>query len=134
VWLANPFAALLLVLPLHLFVLVLSPQLRPRRWVGIAVIALALAPAVALVLFYADQFAAGPLEIMWAVVMQLGGGHVNLVGALLASLFLGCVVATLLVALQGRTSTEQAVGASIRGPITYAGPGSLGGTESALRR
>jgi hypothetical protein len=24
--------------------------------------------------------------------------------------------------------------AAIRGPLTYAGPGSLGGTESALRR
>lgn len=134
VWIANPFAALLLILPLHLFLFVLAPELRPRRWLGLAVIALALVPAGLLVFFYAHEFAAGPTGVVWAVVLQLGGGHLGFLAALLASLFLGCVSASILVALQGKTSTGLPQAVSIRGPISYAGPGSLGGTESALRR
>jgi hypothetical protein len=133
VWLVDPFAALILIPALHLFVLVLAPELRPRRWMGVLVIMLALAPAGALIAFYAHEFSVGPLGVAWAVVLQLGGGHLGLQGAVPASLFLGCVVASLLIAMQGRTSTEQPLGVSIRGPISYAGPGSLGGTESALR-
>jgi hypothetical protein len=33
-----------------------------------------------------------------------------------------------------RSAGETEQSGSVRGPISYAGPGSLGGTESALRR
>jgi hypothetical protein len=51
------------------------------------------------------------------------------------SLVAGCVasVIALLVRAARRTEPEEAP-VTIRGPVTYAGPGSLGGTKSALRR
>jgi hypothetical protein len=52
------------------------------------------------------------------------------------SLLLACLLAAVLVALRSRPAAaapeEQVI--TMRGPLTYAGPGSLGGTESALRR
>jgi len=55
----------------------------------------------------------------------------------LAGLFaaLGGLIRVLL--LRGRVERERASGGGeikTRGPLSYAGPGSLGGTESALRR
>ena len=44
-------------------------------------------------------------------------------------------VAVILVAVRtARVEGEEEAKISIRGPVSYAGPGSLGGTESALRR
>lgn len=133
-WLANPFAALLLIPALHLLLLVLSPELRPRRVLGLAVIACsALAPAL-LVAYYAHVLHTGLLGVGWTLLLLLGGGHLSLLSVFLGSLFLGVLAASLIIALQGRTSTEELSGVSIRGPVSYAGPGSLGGTQSALRR
>jgi hypothetical protein len=48
---------------------------------------------------------------------------------------MGCVLtaAAVLVALARQPRPEE-VPVTVRGPVGYAGPGSLGGTESALRR
>jgi hypothetical protein len=51
----------------------------------------------------------------------------------------GCVVAAVLVAARlprapAGVQLEEGMEVTIRGPRSYAGPGSLGGTESALRR
>jgi hypothetical protein len=45
-------------------------------------------------------------------------------------------VAALVVALRSRSSVTppETPQITVRGPVSYAGPGSLGGTESALRR
>ena len=72
-------------------------------------------------------------------VLLLAGGHIGLPAALLWSIGLGCAAATVMLSL---TSGPPLAGAgdepyeeiTIRGPMSYAGPGSLGGTESALRR
>jgi Peptidase family M28 len=134
VWLANPFAALLLIPALHLLLLVLSPELRPRRALGLAVIVCsALAPAL-LVFFYAHALHTGLIGVGWTLLLLLAGGQVSLLSVLLGSLFLGVLAASLIIALQGRASTEELPAVSIRGPVSYAGPGSLGGTKSALRR
>jgi hypothetical protein len=54
---------------------------------------------------------------------------------LLWSLVAGCCVSALLIAAHGRApADEDEIPITVRGPKTYAGPGSLGGTESALRR
>jgi hypothetical protein len=54
---------------------------------------------------------------------------------LLWSLLAGCAASALLVAARGReTDDDDAIPITVRGPASYAGPGSLGGTESALRR
>jgi hypothetical protein len=64
---------------------------------------------------------------------------VGVTGAILWSVALGCAVvagmlafATLAKPTSGGVVDEVEI--TIRGPLSYAGPGSLGGTESALRR
>jgi len=42
-------------------------------------------------------------------------------------------VSAAIVTLRAGTG-QQPLDVTVRGPVTYAGPGSLGGTESALRR
>ena len=57
----------------------------------------------------------------------------SLASAMLGSLLAGTLTSAVLVAIRaGRP--EAPSGVTVRGPVTYAGPGSLGGTESALRR
>jgi hypothetical protein len=44
-------------------------------------------------------------------------------------------VSALLVAARGRDADDDdVIPITVRGPASYAGPGSLGGTESALKR
>jgi hypothetical protein len=47
----------------------------------------------------------------------------------------GCALSLVLIAARSvRAAAPQEQPVTIRGPVTYAGPGSLGGTKSALRR
>ncbi|HUB36245.1 MAG TPA: M28 family peptidase, partial [Solirubrobacteraceae bacterium] len=139
VWLVNPYAALLMLPALHLLLIGASPDWRPRPLAGLALLALALVPLLVLVAFYADQIGYGLGGLAQAVVLLLAGGHIGLPAAAAWSVALGCLVAMALVALSppaeepGGLPLERAE-VSIRGPLSYAGPGSLGGTESALRR
>lgn len=139
VWAVNPYASLLIVPGLHLLLPIASPERRPRPLAGLGLLALALVPLGLLVAFYAHQLGYGPGGVAQTAVLLLAGGHVGVLGAALWSIACGCGVAIALVAL---TPPADPVGlplderpeVSIRGPLSYAGPGSLGGTESALRR
>jgi hypothetical protein len=138
VWLANPYTALLLIPAMHLWLLLAAPELRPRRPLAVGLLVLALLPLIMLIVFYARQLGMGPGEVAWSAVLLVAGGHIGLGSALLWSLGFGCAAAaTLLVVLAPRATGPQSadgVEVTIRGPMSYAGPGSLGGTESALRR
>jgi hypothetical protein len=84
---------------------------------------------------YATTLALGPLEAAWSFVLLLAGGGVGVVTALLWSLVVGCTFSVFVIALHAaREPRPEEVPVTVRGPVTYAGPGSLGGTESALRR
>jgi hypothetical protein len=139
VWAVNPFTALLLLPALHLSLVIVSPELRPRPLGALALVALALLPLALLVSFYAHQLGLGPGDVAWTAVLLLAGGHVGVIGAILWSLALGCLVAGVMLAvapgppLPG-SGTGDRIEITVRGPRSYAGPGSLGGTESALRR
>jgi hypothetical protein len=139
VWAVNPFTALLMLPALHLWLLIVSPELRPRPLAAIALVAIALLPLVLLVAFYAHELGLGPGELAWTAVLLFAGGHIGVPGAILWSLALGCAAATARLALTpgapplGRGTGDRREN-TIRGPLSYAGPGSLGGTESALRR
>ncbi|HTY96086.1 MAG TPA: hypothetical protein VMB91_03530 [Solirubrobacteraceae bacterium] len=140
VWVVNPYTALLLVPALHVWLLLAAPELRPRRvagWIGLVL--LAAAPVAIVTVFYAHELGLGVGELLWAGVLLLAGGFVGPAGAILWSVGLGCGVSTLLLALVndvpvGPEQTLEPLDVTIRGPLSYAGPGSLGGTESALRR
>jgi hypothetical protein len=68
-------------------------------------------------------------------VLLLAGHAVGLVAVLEWSVFLGCgVVVSSVLLLASRQPRPEQAPVTVRGPVSYAGPGSLGGTESALRR
>ena len=139
VWIANPYAALLLVPAAHLLLLLAAPELRPRPPAGLAIVALALAPVVLLAAFFAHHLGLGPARTAWMAVSLVAGGAVGFPAALAFSLAAGCAIAAVLVAITPfvpatREGEGDPVESTIRGPLSYAGPGSLGGTESALRR
>jgi Peptidase family M28 len=139
VWVLNPYATLLLVGALHLWAALADPELRPRRAAALALVALALVPLGLLIVFYSHELGAGPAVFAWEAVLLLAGGHVGVAAAACWSVACGCGVAAMLLALAPLASSAgsgNGTGApvTIRGPLSYAGPGSLGGTESALRR
>jgi hypothetical protein len=137
VWVLNPFACLLLLPAAHACLLASSLQMR-RRSTAAAAIALSLAPLALLLVVYARELGLGPVGLAESAVLLLAGGRIGLVAAALWSVALGCLFALLLLAR--RAAIEHGEGPSepahitTRGPLSYAGPGSLGGTESALRR
>ena len=138
-WVGNPLTALLALPALHLWLLLASPELRPRRAASLALVALGLLPLALLILFYAHQLGLGLGDAAWMAVLLLAGGNVGLMGAILWSVAFGCVAAAAMLAVRAQRPPPGPQMAdlhevTIRGPMSYAGPGSLGGTESALRR
>jgi hypothetical protein len=69
-------------------------------------------------------------------LLSAASGQLSLVVAIMAATLFACL-AGLLWIMRIRRRAEARSGPEplrTRGPATYAGPGSLGGTESALRR
>jgi hypothetical protein len=144
-WFGDPLTALLAVPALHLWLALAGAHDRleigqlPRRVLSLALVAVGLLPLMALIVFYADQLGMGVGEVAWTGVLLLAAGQIGLGGAVLWSLAFGCAAAAVLIASRGRqpqpgVQRAGGVDVTIRGPLSYAGPGSLGGTESALRR
>jgi hypothetical protein len=134
IWLYNPYAALLLVPALHLWLPALNLGSRLPRLARAALLALGVVPVVLLVGYYALTLGYGPLDAVWSAALLIAGGAVTPLAVLEWSIVLGCVLTAVgLLALTARQPRAQAAPVTVRGPITYAGPGSLGGTKSALR-
>lgn len=140
-WAFNPFACLLLVPALHLWLLAVSPSLRARergRALALGSVIVGVLPLVLLLLVYAHELGLGPIRLAESVVLAFVGGQIGPLGALLWSVALGCLLAVTLRVLSsapaGSVGRQEWAPVSTRGPVSYAGPGSLGGTESALRR
>ncbi len=135
IWLGNPFAALLLIPALHLWLWGVSPDLRVPAVVRIGLVAVGVVPVVLVVLYYANSFGYGPVDVMWQAVLLLAGHGVGPLAVLEWSVVLGCLAsAAVLTVLAVRRPRPTPVPVTVRGPVTYAGPGSLGGTKSTLRR
>jgi len=128
----NPYAGLLLVPAAHVSLLAALP-VRPRNSVlAPAILAASVAlPALAL-LYYGARLDLGlSLDSYGLMLVTAFSGSV--VSAALGSLLAGTLASAVIVTFRadGRESPSEV---TVRGPVTYAGPGSLGGTESALRR
>ncbi len=152
VWAIDPFTALLLVPALHLWLLLAASD-RPalgRPAVGrlalwpLALVVLGAAPLALLIAFYAQRLHLGVGGVAHTALLLLASGRIAIPGAVLWSVAAGCFAAALLLALTPPRTGQPTVGgpgdgadqpepAPIRGPLSYAGPGSLGGTDSALR-
>ena len=92
----------------------------------------ALALPVLAMLYYGARFDLG-LSLHSYVLMVLSTAPARSASAILGSLVAGSLTSSALLAIGGG-APRAAPAITVRGPVTYAGPGSLGGTESALRR
>lgn len=134
-WVVNPFAAALVVPALHLWMWMITPEVRLRAPAALALLLAGLTPVALVILYYATQFGLGPVGVLWTGTLLVAGGGLGL-GALLEwSIFAGCTVSVAMIAARtAAAAAPDGAPVTIRGPVTYAGPGSLGGTKSALRR
>jgi hypothetical protein len=135
IWLSNPFAAALLVPALHAWMWVVAPERRVRRGPALLLLLAGLAAPALVVVYHAVALGLSPVDAVWNGVLLIAGGDLGLLTALEWGIVAGCAVSSVLIALRAapRPRAEEAP-VTIRGPIGYAGPGSLGGTKSALRR
>jgi Peptidase family M28 len=136
VWLGNPYAAALFVPGAHALLAVIAPEVRLRRGLALALVVVAAAPFLLVDVSVASQLGLSPADFGWFCLLLVAGGVVGPLGWAIWSLVLACLAAALLVALRSRPSVarQEPTEITVRGPVSYAGPGSLGGTESALRR
>lgn len=136
VWIANPYASLLLIPALHLWLLAMAPETRLPRPAALALWGVGLVPPLLIAYAVAQQLGLDPLELAWMLLLLTAGGGISLPAVLVWSVALGCTASALIVVLRttGAGHPDVATPITVRGPKTYAGPGSLGGTESALRR
>ena len=136
-WLVNPYAGLLVVPAAHLWLLALLSRADPRRRVRALLLALGALPPLVVALYYLVALSMDPLSGAWYLFMLVTGHSVSVASALIGCLMLGALGAA--AELVARSPVRPAVesdgsGPPLFGPGTYAGPGSLGGTQSALRR
>jgi hypothetical protein len=138
VWVPNPYAAALLIPAAHVWLFLGAPQTRMRgAWGWIALAAGLLGPALVLV---AEMGALriGPLALARLWLVATAGGHVSAWSSLALGALVGATATLVRILLARRrlvaTTPPDEEPRQTRGPATYAGPGSLGGTESALRR
>jgi hypothetical protein len=136
VWLANPYAAALLLPAAHAWLFLGAPGTRLRGWAAAAALLVGALPAAFVVFYYGRTLGQNPLELAWSGFLAFAGGHFNLGTAIVLSLWAGCTAGLLYILRARRRVATHATPEPIqtRGPVSYAGPGSLGGTESALRR
>jgi hypothetical protein len=134
VWLANPFAAALLVPGAHIALFVAAPEVRLRRWLALALLFVAVLPLLVALVYNSRQFGLALDQLPATVLQVVAGGHFGFAGVLAWSYVLGALSCLVVVAFSQRPLDAEPAPVVTRGPRTYAGPGSLGGTESALRR
>jgi hypothetical protein len=135
VWALNPYAGLMLVPALHLwlFATLLRPPPRRRR---LLLVAGGVLPPLLVALYYMVSLSLNPVSGAWYLLLVVSGHSVGLITALAGCVLLGVLVAVLAIALRRDEEPPPRAEERLRvyGPGAYAGPGSLGGTESALRR
>ncbi|MDQ8045358.1 MAG: hypothetical protein AAGC46_11480, partial [Solirubrobacteraceae bacterium] len=138
-WAINPAAAAMMVPAVLLWPVVLDAGMRPPKvWAFLGVL-VGLAPLGLLLANLLTRYPLGDVSssASWFVAL-LSGGDVGLFPQLWFSVLGGCSIAAVLISRHGRFTLPGDVvpdeGPSVRGPAGYAGPGSLGGTSSALDR
>ena len=136
VWVFNPYAAAVVVGAAHLWLLAPAPGNRLRGPYAVAAVLGGLLAPLAVAWVYVAAWGVGPVEALWTLWGALAGGAIEPGAAIVLCALAGALCATI-AALWARRRTAAAAPSErivTRGPRGYAGPGSLGGTESALRR
>lgn len=133
-WFANPYTAALVAIPLAVWLIVMTRAGRRPVFAGALCLLISLAPLVVLALVEAQALSLSPLNFAWTWLLIFAGGEVGL-GTLIACSVAGAltVCAALILLRPGAPGIDDRREITVRGPASYAGPGSLGGTSSALR-
>jgi len=134
VWVLNPFAALLLVPAVHLWMLAMLSGSRLGARTAVAVVIAGLLPPLLAAVVYLERLSLGPVEGLWYLWLLVTGHAVSPVTTLLACAF-AAVAASAIAVMAARVGTPPPLepeAPRVRGPGGYAGPGSLGGTPSSL--
>jgi len=127
IWVRDPLTALLVVPFVHVAPWLSDPARAPSRGLSLG-LAISLLIPVGLVLgVVSADFGAGPIALGWLIALVFASGSAGLAGGLMTTLFAGLYVSTLVLAWRPRPDVE--VDLVTRGPLGYAGPGSLGGTN-----
>lgn len=132
-WVVNPYAALLLVIPANVWLLTATGEARLPPGLVVALVALSLVPVALVVVSVAHQLAVGMADIPWLVLLWIAGGQAGPLALACIALTAAAAVGALRAAARPRGGSGPAAPITVRGPASYAGPGSLGGTDSALR-
>jgi hypothetical protein len=132
IWFVNPFAALVLVPAVHLWMLAMVADARPG--VSAALVAGGLIGPAGVTIYYLARLGLDPLEGLWYLFLLVTGGHVGFLTSILGALLLGLfgTVLVVVIARLRQGDLPPPAGPRLRGPSSYRGPGSLGGTKSAL--
>ena len=106
-----------------------------RRPLRLVLVALGFLPLAVVAIALVRALDLGLVDAAWELLLLVAGGHMSPLSVLLWSLVGGCATAALLIAARCRErADDDELAITVRGPASYAGPGSLGGTESALKR
>ena len=135
-WVVNPFSALMTVPALHLWLLATLSESPPPRRARALMVAAGMLPALLVVVYHLFVLHLDPISGAWYLLLLVTGHVVGLVSALLGCVWLAALCAAFAIVRAARDPErpEARAGPRVCGPGAYAGPGSLGGTESALRR
>jgi hypothetical protein len=131
VWLVNPYTAALVTIPIVIWLPVLNADEYRAPRAGLFWLVCSLVPLGVVLAAESLALDLGPLGFCWTWLLVFAGGQVGLL-ALLATSLAGAIVvaAGLLLLHPGSRGLPADVKITVRGPVTYAGPGSLGGTPS----
>jgi hypothetical protein len=135
-WFMNPYAAALMVPAAHITLLSESESLRSSRafrWFGVII---GLLPFLIACSYYLIAFQTDPFAMGWSLFNASAGGYLSVFAAVVIAVFFTTLLSTVLLARSEREIDRRRPPNRIatRGPLSYAGPGSLGGTSSAIQR
>jgi hypothetical protein len=109
----------------------------PTRRTRALLIAGGLLPPLLVCLYYLFRLSVDPLKGAWYLLLLVTGHSVGLITALIGCVLIGVLVAVIAIVRarpDERSTEKEEPRPQVYGPGSYAGPGSLGGTESALGR
>jgi hypothetical protein len=132
IWVLNPYLALMLVPTAYVWLLPARAAGPPRRPLIALAATLAVLPAAV-----AGAIAAGAIELgaetPWHALVFIATGQTGLLTALLWCGLIGGLIGSVGAAGARSPGAPEPRRVTVRGPTSYAGPGSLGGTPSGLR-
>lgn len=99
-WWVNPYAGLLVVPAAHLWMLLALTRPLPARRIRLLLIAIGVAPALLVAVYYLFALSLNPLEGAWYLLMLVTGHGVGVVTPLIACAMLAALCATVEAALK----------------------------------